>query len=106
MKQAFVRIGRKRLAMIMFAVLTLAFFYLLYLPVDHFDEGQSMCMSVILFGKECYACGMTRGIHHLLHADFTGAWGYNKLSFIVMPLAIYMIASSLYKMSKEKEEEV
>lgn len=104
MKTTLLGINKKPLAIAIFSFLVLAFFYLLYLPADHFDEGESKCLSVMLLDKECYGCGMTRGVQHLLHADFDGAWHFNKLSFIVLPLAVYMISTSLYKMAKEGEE--
>ena len=32
---------------------------------------------------------MTRALKHLICLDFEGAWGFNKLSFIVLPLLIF-----------------
>lgn len=91
-------ISRKKLGIFILFSLISGFLYLLYLPADYFDEGQSICISVLLADTKCYACGMTRAIQHMIHADFSTAWEYNKISFIVVPLAIYMTASSLYKM--------
>ena len=45
-----------------------------------------MCLSVLFFDFECYACGMTRAIQHLIHLDFSIAYDYNKLSLVVLPL--------------------
>lgn len=59
---------------------------LLLLPANTFDKGQSICISQLLAGKECFACGLTRGIMHLIHFDFEEAFAYNILSFIVLPL--------------------
>lgn len=61
---------------------------LLLLPSDFFDRGHSICLSILLFDVECYGCGMTRAIMHLIHFDFNTAWIFNKLSFIVLPLLI------------------
>lgn len=96
--------NKKRGAYVLGAVLAAVFAYLVYLPVDHFDEGQSICLSVLLLDKKCYACGMTRAIHHLIHLDFKGAYEYHKLSFVVLPLAAYMISTSLLKVIRQKEE--
>lgn len=74
---------------------------LIYLPKNFFDSGQSMCVSVLLLKKECYGCGMTRAIQHLIHLDFKSAYYYNKLSFIVLPLSIYMGISEIYKLYKQ-----
>ena len=43
---------------------------LIFLPANFFDEGQSICLSVLLFEKNCYACGMARAIQHLIHFNF------------------------------------
>lgn len=63
---------------------------LLYLPASFFDNGKSVCLSVILLDIECYACGITRAIMHLIHLDLEEALYYNALSFIVLPLLIYV----------------
>lgn len=63
---------------------------LLALPSSYFDDGESICLSKLLANMECYGCGMTRGIQHLIHFDFQEAYAYNKLSFVVLPLLIIM----------------
>ena len=62
---------------------------LFLLPANFFDSGKSICLSVFLFDSECYACGLTRAIQHLIHLDFSIGYGYNKLSIIVLPLLIF-----------------
>jgi len=94
----YTKLGKRNVGIIALVLLAIGFAYLLYLPADHFDQGQSICLSVLLADTKCYACGMTRGIHHLIHGEFAAAWEFNKLTFIVLPLALYMIVSSLYKM--------
>jgi len=42
---------------------------LIVLPGNYFDNGNSKCVSVLLFDKQCYGCGMTRAIQHLIHFD-------------------------------------
>jgi hypothetical protein len=65
---------------------------LFWLPKNYFDQGQSLCISVLLFDTRCWGCGLTRGIMHLIHFDFETAATYNKLSFIVLPLlAMYWL---------------
>lgn len=59
---------------------------LLLLPADFFDHGRSLCLSQLLFGVECPACGLTRGIMHLIHLDLENAFAYNMMSFIILPL--------------------
>ena len=68
---------------------------LVILPSDYFDRGNSICLSLFLFDTECYACGMTRAIQHLIHFDFLTGYNYNKLSIIVLPLLIYSYYAEL-----------
>jgi hypothetical protein len=77
---------------------------LVVLPADFFDNGQSICLSVLLFDETCYGCGMTRAIQHLIHFDFSTAAAYNKLGFIVFFLLIVIWLGQLkwsYKRIKE-----
>lgn len=94
---------KNQLLKIYFGGLILIPIVLLVLPSNYFDNGQSVCVSVLLFDQECYSCGMTRGIQHLLHLDFLTAYEFNKLSLIVLPLLIYLWFNELrrtYKMIK------
>lgn len=77
-------------------------FFLILLPVDYFDTGESICISKLLANIECYACGLTRGTMHFLHLDFSGAWEFNKLTFIVVPLlAVYWLRSGFLAFGKK-----
>src|SRR5882724_3151730 len=70
---------------------------LLLLPASFFDNGRTICLSQLLFHQECYACGMTRGIMHLVHLQFEEAYAYNMLSFIVLPLLIVIWIQCFFK---------
>ncbi len=70
---------------------------LLCLPSDFFDSGQSMCPSKYFLDKECLGCGITRGVQHGVHLEFSEAWAYNKLTFIVLPIGVFMWMSYFYK---------
>ncbi len=74
---------------------------LFLLPADFFDHGKSMCVSVLLFDAECYGCGSTRAIMHLLHFDFDQAWNYNKLSYLVLPALIFGWGNVIYDTRKK-----
>ena len=73
---------------IYFVILILIPLILIFLPANFFDSGNSICLSVLFFDQECYACGMTRAIQHLIHLDFSKAIFFNKLSILVLPLLI------------------
>ena len=91
----------QKLTYLGFILLFLTPVFLFFLPADYFDSGQSVCLSVRLANTECYACGMTRAIQHLLHFDFKTAWEYNKLSVIVAPLIVYTVLEAFVKFRKE-----
>ena len=76
---------KKNLDALYLVILILIPIVLLILPADFFDKGKSICLSVSLFDSECYACGLTRAMQHLIHFDFSIAYEYNKLSIIVFP---------------------
>jgi hypothetical protein len=63
---------------------------LLILPADYFDHGVSLCPSKQFLNLECLGCGITRGIQHAIHFDFEIAWMYNKLTFVVLPIAFFI----------------
>ncbi|WP_350028972.1 DUF2752 domain-containing protein [Flavobacterium terrisoli] len=78
-------------------VTILAPFILILLPADYFDTGNSICLSKVLAGYECYACGLTRGIMHFIHFEFQKAWEFNKLSFIIVPLLFPLWVKALFE---------
>lgn len=74
------------------AIIIAAPIVLLLLPAHFFDTGESICLSKLLAGTECPACGMTRACMHLIHLQFEEAYAYNMMSFIALPaLAIVWI---------------
>jgi hypothetical protein len=97
-------IYKKPIAYIIAVMLVIAFITLLILPANYFDTGRATCLSVLFFELECYGCGMTRAIQHLLHLEFSIAYEFNKLSFIVLPLAVFMIIWELQKVIFSKKE--
>jgi hypothetical protein len=76
-------------------------FVLICLPSNFFDNGESICISKTLVGMECYACGMTRATMHLIHFEFQEAWGFNKLSFIVVPLLFPLWLKAFYELRRK-----
>jgi hypothetical protein len=72
------------------SILILIPIILIILPANFFDSGQSVCLSVVLFNQECFACGITRSIMHLIHFDFEEAVYYNMLCLIVFPLLAFL----------------
>ena len=79
---------KKNLYKLYLVILILIPIVILILPADFFDTGNSICFSIVFFDNECYACGLTRAIQHLIHLDFSIGYEYNKLSIIVLPVLI------------------
>lgn len=75
---------------------------LIILPSDFFDDGQSVCISVLMFDTECYGCGMTRSIMHLIHLEFSEAIEYNKLGLAVFPILFLLWLKLLLSFFKIK----
>lgn len=92
----------KKISISIFALLCITYIVLLILPANYFDEGDSICVSVVLFDVECYGCGLTRAIQHLIHFEFQEAWEYNKLAFIIFPFAIAVILYELILMYRKQ----
>ena len=93
---------RKVLLILYFSGLVLLPLVLIILPADFFDDSRTpMCLSVILFHRTCFGCGITRACMHMLHFDFTAAWHFNKLSVIVLPLLIFGLVEELLRMRKK-----
>jgi hypothetical protein len=79
----------KKLFAITYLIILLAIPIVVWvLPVDFFDEGQTVCLSVSLFNTECLGCGMTKALMHLMHFDVSSAIFYNMLSLVVLPLLL------------------
>jgi hypothetical protein len=74
---------------------------LLILPANYFDEGTPMCLSVLIFHQECYGCGMTRAVMHLIHLDIESAIYYNALSIIVFPILAFVYVGWFIKIFKK-----
>jgi len=89
--------NKRSLNIIYLIILLVIPIVLLILPADYFDSGQSICLSVLIFDINCYACGMTRAIQHLIHLEFIAAYNFNKLSIIVLPLIIVSYISTIKK---------
>lgn len=72
-------------------------FFIWLLPVDFFDKGQTTCVFTNLSGYNCYACGLTRAVMHVMHLEFVEAWNFNKLVFIVLPALSVFWFKALYE---------
>ena len=50
------------------------------------------CMFHAFTGLYCVGCGLTRGLHALVHGDIVGAFAMNPLGMLMLPLMPLMVA--------------
>lgn len=80
-------------------------FVLIFLPSDFFDYGESICPSYNFFGIRCPGCGITRATMHLIHFEFKEAWAFNKLSFFLDPILLFLYVKIIIKYFKKAKAE-
>ncbi|MBR4389415.1 MAG: DUF2752 domain-containing protein [Prevotella sp.] len=60
-----------------------------------FDPSASTwfpkCPFLVLTGLKCPGCGSQRAVHSLLHGDVGGAFAYNAMLVISLPLVAFLI---------------
>jgi hypothetical protein len=62
----------------------------LFTHATHGDEHFTVCMFKSLTGIPCPACGVTRSILSLMHADFSNAFLINPLGFFLLAALIIL----------------
>lgn len=76
------------------------------IPTRWVEAGPTFCPIKNIFGRECYGCGMTRALSHLLHGDLASALGYHRASVALLPvlllLALWSIVVPLWRMASRR----
>jgi len=67
------------------------------IPIDWIKNQHKICLFKNITGHDCYGCGITRAILSALHLSFNGAFTYNKLVILVLPLLIFIWTKILFK---------
>lgn len=94
MKDMQLQINRFSICIVVNVILIL----LLYcIPINDNSLLENLCVFKLVFGKECWNCGMTRAFLSILHMNFDKAMQYNHNSFIVFPLTILIYIYSWCK---------
>jgi len=83
-----------------FGLFCLLPFVLLVLPADFFDSGTSWCLVNHFFGIECWGCGITRAIQHVIHGEIDKAFELNQLVIFVFPVLVFLYLSIIFKQLK------
>ena len=55
-------------------------------PTAVVERGPTLCLYKLLFGWECWGCGITRAMSCAFHGQFANAWRFNHLVVVVGPL--------------------
>ena len=72
-------------------VLILAACVYLFLYEPNESNVYPKCPFHVLTGLHCPGCGSLRACHQILHGNITGAFGFNPLLVISIPLLIWFI---------------
>lgn len=56
----------------------------------------------MLTGLKCPGCGSQRAIHQLLHFNVAGAFKYNALMVISIPVLVFLLIAELLKVGHPK----
>lgn len=63
------------------------------------------CPFKFFFGVPCPGCGMLRATLSLLKLDFSAAFGFHPLVFLMLPVGIYLVLRALKLFSFKKTTE-
>lgn len=86
-----------------FLLFNVALLILLYnIQVENNYLLENLCIFKLVFGKECFNCGMTRAFLSILHANLDNALYYNKNSIFIFPFTIIVYLFSWYKFISKK----
>ena len=66
--------------------------WLAWIEPARLDQGPVLCLFRRLWDVECLGCGMSRALASLLRGDPAGAVHYNILSFVLLPLLVWLAA--------------
>lgn len=58
---------------------------------------ENLCIYKLIFGKECWNCGMTRAFLSILHCNIRNAINYNNKVILVFPMTIVLYLNTWYK---------
>ena len=60
-----------------------------------FEPGKSgfflNCPFLMFTGFTCPGCGSTRALHRLLHGDVIGAFQFNPMMFLLLPILLFVL---------------
>lgn len=73
-----------------FVIYILIPFALYLVPTEGIYHGHSLCLSILLFDRECPGCGITRAVFSILYGDVQAAFAFNKMVLGAFPTLVAM----------------
>ena len=76
-------------------VFSLGLIILFLLPTNklHYLPVRSLYESI--FNFKPYSSGITRAVSRLLHWDIIGAWNFNPLVYLVIPIVLFILVKDV-----------
>lgn len=68
---------------------------MLYLLAEPSSGLYPRCSFKMLTGLSCPGCGSQRAVHAMLAGDFRGAFGYNALLLLELPIIALLVISNM-----------
>jgi hypothetical protein len=71
---------------------------LLIFQINYYSTNEhfTICLFKNITGKDCYGCGVLRGISACLHLDFPAAYRLNHLNLLTIPLLTFLYGKELW----------
>lgn len=76
------------------AAIAAAILIVVYGAIDPAGHFFPRCPFRMLTGFDCPGCGSQRAIHCLLNGDIAGAWSYNAMLVVAIPVLAVLFAAS------------
>lgn len=87
--------SRKQTAIVLTAVAVL-FLFCIYFCLDPAKTPFPRCPFNLLTGLKCPGCGSQRALHQLLRLNLSGAFHYNAMLVICIPIVLFYGSAELF----------
>ena len=84
-------------------VFSLGLLILFILPTNKIQYLPVRSIYELFFHFKPYSSGITRAVSSFLHFDFKGAWNFNPLVYLVIPVAIFILIKDIIYLVKTRD---
>lgn len=74
-----------------------------FLPTDNLHYLPVRSIYESFFGFKPYSSGITRAVSRLLHGDSAGAWNFNPLVYLVIPIVLIILVKDVVYLIKTRD---